>query len=41
MMFSINSMGQAAELFREAQDPQMFSSAMYALQKHMKIMLLR
>ena len=36
MMFGINSMGQAAELFREAQNPQMFSSAMYALQKHMK-----
>ena len=35
-MFGINSMGQAAELFREAQNPQMFSSAMYALQKHMK-----
>ena len=38
MMFSINSMGQAAELFREVQNPQMFSSTMYALQKYMKSM---
>lgn len=36
MMNGIHSMGQAAELFREVQSPQMFSSAMYALQRHMK-----
>ena len=36
MISDINSMAQAAELFREVQSPQMFSAAMYALQRHMK-----